>query len=642
MVVNKLYKNLMEHWNKYGYSVYKNQDLSEAGKNDCEELYLNDPLEAEVKNQLATELIEMFFGNNDRQYVDDDIINYLNSNPLVRYYFAFEEKLNVYIKEGLISKNNIFSAAQNYLLDSDDVEGIKFALSLLRYCANEEAEEILKAFSNHNEFIFYCIEGLKEYDKCNSIIFEIAKASRGYGKIMAITNLEYINEEIKKWVIEAEADNEMLETVLVAMTYNNDYYIEYFFDDEYTEEKYNLLTKKLKELYTLKGFFIEHITIDIVYGYWNYYRKFGKNFNSLYVMCELLSLFLKEDKDDVQLMEVISMSSDDKIKIEEMKNIIMSDNNDGVIKRALSDESSDVDEIVDIALAINVCLQYGDFEERLWKDSSQVSIYNYIMTECDKESKEKLIEFAKVYLDIDRVTGGAEPLDEENLDYRYIVDSCLYLIVSYMDELKDKYIDINIKALSARYTPTRRAALNNLRGINYEYLNNYIHIIEGCYKREVNKELKQSIIRFLDGLNSKKKRQYENIGDVRVSPYTKDAFLTITKVEDMDKFDLTIVENKIRSGALVYLKRDKDNAEAENAIMVLTEKGYLLGYVSKENNYILKNLMDWGKILYGQIKKVDEDYKSMEIKVYLSYVDVMREVKDTFNMVTDQSMGYLN
>lgn len=127
--------------------------------------------------------------------------------------------------------------------------------------------------------------------------------------------------------------------------------------------------------------------------------------------------------------------------------------------------------------------------------------------------------------------------------------------------------------------------------------------MEGCYKREVNKELKQSIIRFLDGFNSKKKRQYENIGDVRVSPYTKDAFLTITKVEDMDKFDLTIVENKIRSGALVYLKRDKDNAEAENAIMVLTEKGYLLGYVSKENNYILKNLMDWGKTLYGQIKK---------------------------------------
>ena len=106
----------------------------------------------------------------------------------------------------------------------------------------------------------------------------------------------------------------------------------------------------------------------------------------------------------------------------------------------------------------------------------------------------------------------------------------------------------------------------------------------------------------------------------------------------MDKFDLTIVENKIRSGALVYLKRDKDNAEAENAIMVLTEKGYLLGYVSKENNYILKNLMDWGKILYGQIKKVDEDYKSMEIKVYLSYVDV-RTIYDKSDMIGLDEVG---
>ena len=49
MVISNLYKNLMEHWKKDGYSIYKDQDLSEAGKNDCEELYLNDPLEAEVK-----------------------------------------------------------------------------------------------------------------------------------------------------------------------------------------------------------------------------------------------------------------------------------------------------------------------------------------------------------------------------------------------------------------------------------------------------------------------------------------------------------------------------------------------------------------------------------------------------------------
>ena len=52
--------------------------------------------------------------------------------------------------------------------------------------------------------------------------------------------------------------------------------------------------------------------------------------------------------------------------------------------------------------------------------------------------------------------------------------------------------------------------------------------------------------------------------------------------------------------------------------------------------------MDWGKILYGKINNVSDDYQQIEISIYLSYEDVMREVKDTFDMVTDQSIGYLN
>ena len=85
-------------------------------------------------------------------------------------------------------------------------------------------------------------------------------------------------------------------------------------------------------------------------------------------MCELLSLFSKEDDDDVQLMEVISMSSEDKIKIEEMKNILMNYDNNSIIKMALDDESCDVDEIVNTALAVNESLKYNNFEARLWRE----------------------------------------------------------------------------------------------------------------------------------------------------------------------------------------------------------------------------------------------------------------------------------
>ena len=93
---------------------------------------------------------------------------------------------------------------------------------------------------------------------------------------------------------------------------------------------------------------------------------------------------------------------------------------------------------------------------------------------------------------------------------------------------------------------------------------------------------------------------------------------------------------------MVYLKRDKENVEDINAIMVLSNEGYLLGYIPKMENNILKNLMDWGKIIYGIILNISEDCNEVQIALYLSYEDVINEVSNAFNMVIKNPIGYLN
>lgn len=642
MVVSNLYKNLMEHWKTNGYNVYVEQNFDESGKKDCEELYLNDPLDGESKSEMADLLIGKLLEREDKKVIDEEIIQFVNENLLIKYYFTFVEKLNVYVKEKLINEKELFLSAKSYLNDGNDIEGIKLALTLLRAYNSEESLMIFKVFSSHNEFMFYCMEGLKDYEMCNTIIFDIAKKAKGYGKVIAVTNLEVVNDEIKNWIMECQSENNMLEMVLTAMTFNKNHYLEYFFNGEITKEKFQLLTKKLKNLYVLKGFFVEHITKEIVYGYWQYYCNFPVTFNALYVMCGLLSLLAKQDEDDVLLMEVINCTIRDKENFIDMKNNILQSDEEHVLKDALTDLNNNIDEIIEVALALNIKLEFEDFAKRIDNESEMITIYNYIITECYEDSKIKLIEYGKENLPLDKITNGAEALTEENLDYQYVVDSCFFLIVNYMDDLRFKYIDINLRALRARYTPTRKAAINNLRDISYDKLKNQIYYIENCYKKEVNKELKESIIRFLNGLNNSKRREYKSVSDVKVKPHAKDIFLTTTKVEESEEFDLTVVENKLRNGLLVFLKRDRENYNNENSIMVLTDNGYLIGYVSNEYNYILKNLMDWGKILYGKINNVSDDYQQIEISIYLSYEDVMREVKDTFDMVTDQSIGYLN
>lgn len=128
----------------------------------------------------------------------------------------------------MITKEELFITGKYYANECEESEGIKLGLTLLRFADNIDALEILKIYSNHNEFIFYCIEAIKEYSMCNSIIFNIAKASNGYGKIIAVSNLEPLTEEIKEWIIEEGSLNNILEEVLLILKFNEYDYLNYF------------------------------------------------------------------------------------------------------------------------------------------------------------------------------------------------------------------------------------------------------------------------------------------------------------------------------------------------------------------------------------------------------------------------------
>ena len=260
-----------------------------------------------------------------------------------------------------------------------------------------------------------------------------------------------------------------------------------------------------------------------------------------------------------------------------------------------------------------------------------------------KDDKEKLIKYAIEKLSFISIANGPENITEDDLDVQYIFDTCLFFIVSNMEELSEKFIDLNILALNARYTPTRDSAFNNLKLLSDIYRDKVIAEIKVAVNREVDSTLKKSMIRFLDAnIEREKQRRYENISAVKVKPHTRDILLTTTKVSGTGYRDLTLVEDKLKEKSIVFLKREKDNPYDDNAIMVLAKDGYHIGYIPRKENYILKNLMDWGKIMYGEIISCSDDFSIIEIDVYLSYIDVMREVTDTFNMVTEKPIGYLN
>jgi len=105
--------------------------------------------------------------------------------------------------------------------------------------------------------------------------------------------------------------------------------------------------------------------------------------------------------------------------------------------------------------------------------------------------------------------------------------------------------------------------------------------------------------------------------------------------------DMSEVYKKLLEDDMLYLKRERNNDYDSNAIIIMTTEGYVIGYVPKENNIILKNLMDKGKYLYGKIKEISDDYSDINIEVYLSYKDIIEEITGTLSLLSGEREHYL-
>ena len=161
-MITEIYINLEKHWNKNKYKPYKKQDLNVAGKDECDGIYSNEYFTETMQSEVADGLIELII-----DYIEDiaPILNYVNRYKIINFYKKFLLKLDVLIKEEIFLKEEIHNLAVFFIKNYEDFEIIKLGLLMLRFSNNDEGLEILKIFSNHNDFIFYSIEGIKGYER---------------------------------------------------------------------------------------------------------------------------------------------------------------------------------------------------------------------------------------------------------------------------------------------------------------------------------------------------------------------------------------------------------------------------------------------------------------------------------------------
>ena len=82
----------------------------------------------------------------------------------------------------------------------------------------------------------------------NNIIFEMAKKSKGYGKVFCVMNLRPITYEIRKWMIEEGSDNSVGVPELLSYSMLSLELLDYLENTEFDGEEIEVLAKSFSML----------------------------------------------------------------------------------------------------------------------------------------------------------------------------------------------------------------------------------------------------------------------------------------------------------------------------------------------------------------------------------------------------------
>ena len=125
------------------------------------------------------------------------------------------DELQSYIaeKKDVLSANNLFRYAVHAAMDSADRECVKFGLSLLelfRTDNDENVKAVVRTLGLSDEFSIFSIFVMRQWEKGNDEIFELAKKIHGWGRIHAIEHIKPEKKEIKQWLLREGVHNEIL------------------------------------------------------------------------------------------------------------------------------------------------------------------------------------------------------------------------------------------------------------------------------------------------------------------------------------------------------------------------------------------------------------------------------------------------
>lgn len=588
-------------------------------------IYENIPLreQVELANNLVDGILNVYKSESNEIY----LLENNNSKPLICYFEVFIKKINTLVKEMMIDEKWLYKLTKELIYKSKKAEYVKLGLILSeKYLEKENIREVVDTFSKSGEYVFYLSNTIKKLEFYNTYLFNLSKKATGSIKVFAIVNMEILDFKINSYLIEEGYKDTKYERLLM------NYIISIIDLSEYLERR-DLDREKIDNLAHLICNYLLSVDfkyignkVQLVNQFLPIVVNYGTTFESLYSIFLIAINVLKDETVEC-----------DKVEFEkEMNAVLLSEKWKNIYFKALRNASGKTEDMIKMSEIYAMNLSFDDLLPYLDRDIRDFEVYWHISKKGSADSRLKLLNFFEKTFNIDDLIGKMEDIEKDRLTQEYYDDMLFFIVIKGSNSLYPEGKSISLKGIFGNINEVRKESINILKRYREKLSLGELKIVKEAYEKEKNLRLKDELRRLLYESNNLKK-EFINIEKIKVDEHGKDIYLTSVAVAGSKFRNRECLEKELEKSKIYYLNREKDNLYDENAIKIVGETGYVIGYVPRKDNYILSNLIDGGKLLYCRVTEYNlyEDY--IYANVYLSYKDVIETVENSLKMVLDRS-----
>lgn len=628
---------------------YTFQDIYNAGRYDINMVMFGDDIPVNFQESCAFDLIEMILECLESMQVSDEISKFLDANPLFKYSSKVFVRLDLFISESLVDEEKLYKFAFYLATGSRSIAEVKLGILMLGLFQNEITENVIKKLGLYSEYTLYSIETTINWKNRNSFIFELAKNTSGYGKVISTYFLKPVTPEIKNWMLLTGTINEVMPNISAALCLRKLDMLNFLLKEPVCEKSFAALS-------TLYGYAFEKndtkqflASIKLVNDYLDAAKTLAKSFmdfftvlaiyNNMNVTCEVKKIskaeagIKLEHKTELKSITDYNLADNNKLDYkngwtpevqlsvhEKCKEILNRKRWKYIVQGQMRSPHCENSQIIIALKYLEYTPMFDDFIPMLERDIYDNDIFDFMLSYHREIYVVSIIDYIGLVFPEEMFTQGPLDIKKDDMDYKFEPDVLLKYTLRaarYCNVYNEAFF---IKCVSCRLPDCRTEAIYCLRNFESSWSENVKSIFEKAVVTEPVKSIKKQFLRLLHKPYDKEDAAqcYVDVQKKIIEPEPDDIFLLNTKISRIHCKDMSKVDEILEIGDLLCLIRVNTNKSDPKAIMVTTDDGYVLGYIPKDSTEMPAGFMDLGESLYGVLTEINLEKSELEMKLMLS------------------------